>query len=79
MRGVPKSGQWFRIRFPSGKRWQTVFRAVRKYTHGDLVRLVAVEYAPGYASNVDLAVIRYNQFEIITDPEEEALLALAYM
>lgn len=79
MDGVPESGQWFRIRIGQ-QRWNAVFRAIRKYTKGDTTRLLANAYSPEYGGRpVDIPVARYNQFEIVTDPEEEALLALAYM
>lgn len=83
MRTIPKPGQWFRL---YNSRWDAVFLTkgiVRMPAHTgscyideDFLQVVTCKLGckPSHL-NIPLGS---NDFEIITDPEEEALLAIAY-
>lgn len=86
MKGLPKSGQWFRLR---NSHWDTAFLAKR------IVQMPGTRADGGYFVDEDFLQalickqgsrpiptyipIGCNVFEIITDPEEEAMLCLAYL
>lgn len=79
MDGVPKPGQWFHVLFPPGK-WLGTYKAKGRYIGMTNAKwLLAVEHASSRCRTISIPITQYTQFEIITDPEEEALLALAYM
>jgi hypothetical protein len=79
MRGVPEPGQWFRFREVEDTVFQAVYKYVPPSLGSDSERLVAIRYSPDDVKHVDIPVIRYNQFEIILDPEEVAMLCLAHL
>jgi CDGSH-type Zn-finger protein len=79
---IPKHGQWFRLHNSHG---DAVFLA------GEIVRMPSTSFNPkGRYLQVKLCKCGYspisthiplcnNSFDIITDPEEEAMLCLAYL
>lgn len=86
MRVIPKPGQWFRLgnQYPSHPQFRDyVYQAIEKYRQvysgGDFERLVANRYSDKGVMEVDMPVLNFSQFIIITDPEEEAMLCLTYL
>jgi hypothetical protein len=78
---IPKQGQWFRLR---NSHWDSVFLSGEMVpTMGTKLNLEGV-YLQVKICKFDCRPIPTyiplwnNSFDIITDPEEEALLAIAY-